>query len=95
MEPLFLIFAALSVIGLLAYALQMWSIRSCRNITVTPCSVEGNTSPAFTPPISILKPLKGLDDNLFDNLDSFCHQDYPQYEAVSYTHLTLPTTERV
>ncbi|MGO9952452.1 MAG: ceramide glucosyltransferase [Dissulfurispiraceae bacterium] len=82
MEPLFLIFVALSVIGLLAYALQMWSVRACRNITVTPCSVEENTSPAFAPPISILKPLKGLDDNLFDNLDSFCHQDYPQYEVI-------------
>lgn len=30
----------------------------------------------------MLKPLKGLDDNLFDNLESICIQDYPQYEII-------------
>jgi ceramide glucosyltransferase len=34
------------------------------------------------PPISILKPLKGLEDNLFGNLESFCTQDYPEYEVI-------------
>ncbi len=26
--------------------------------------------------------MKGLDDNLFDNLESFCNQDYPEYEII-------------
>jgi ceramide glucosyltransferase len=34
------------------------------------------------PPISILKPLKGLDDDLFDNLVSFCNQNYAEYEII-------------
>ena len=41
------------------------------------------SSPAgFCPPISILKPLKGLDDDLADNLTTFCNQAYPAYEII-------------
>jgi ceramide glucosyltransferase len=34
------------------------------------------------PPVSILKPLKGVDDRLLDNLDGFCRLDYPEYEII-------------
>jgi len=34
------------------------------------------------PPISILKPLCGLEPRLYDNLRSFCEQDYPCYEII-------------
>lgn len=35
-----------------------------------------------TPPVTILKPLKGMDEGLEENLRSFFHLDYPVYQLI-------------
>lgn len=63
--------AALAVTStLLSTAALYWVTRRRRNL------------PDHTPPVTILKPLKGVDEGLEDNLRGFFRLDYPDYQLL-------------
>ena len=51
-------------------------------------------NPEFHPPVTILKPLCGIDQGTYTNLASFCQQNYPQYQIIfSVRSSTAPSIE--
>jgi ceramide glucosyltransferase len=70
------IFLALAAIPFIYYLIALYS--SWRYFRQSGSAPDA----AFTPPVSILKPIRGLDKDAYENLASFCRLDYPEYEIV-------------
>ena len=74
------IFQFVAILGCISssayYLLCLWSVRAF---------LRGRSAkaaaPAF-PPVSILKPLKGTDPDIYESFRSHCLQDYPEYEII-------------
>lgn len=67
-----LITAASIAIGstVISFISLIWAIRRPRGLA------------SYTPPVTIFKPLKGLDEGLEENLRSFFRLDYPSYQLL-------------
>jgi ceramide glucosyltransferase len=70
------------VLALLAAATAGLGLVAVQHISLARHLRERPPRPHRTPPVSILKPLCGLDDGLPENLAAFAALDYPEYEVL-------------
>ena len=84
----------IATIPFVYYLLSLYS--SLRYFAVTRKKNPPNND--YFPPISCLKPIKGLDEDAYENYASFCRQDYPEYEilfCVDKDDPALPVLEKL
>jgi ceramide glucosyltransferase len=71
---------AATLSSLVYYALCLWS--AARFIRDSKSAGEGARATQDLPSVSILKPLKGTDPEMYENFRSHCLQDYSDYEII-------------
>jgi ceramide glucosyltransferase len=69
-----------AISSVIYYLICWWSASVFLRQQTAPRSRPTRTE--ATPPISILKPLKGTDPEIYECLRSHCLQDYPEYEII-------------
>lgn len=72
--------SVLAAVGSMAYyGLCLWS--AARFLREQKAAGEGARPLSFAP-VSILKPLKGTEPEMYESLRSHCRQDFPEYEII-------------
>jgi ceramide glucosyltransferase len=72
------VLGALSAVGY--YGLVLWSAAGF--LRARKEAGRSARPTRFTPPVSILKPLKGTDPEMYESFRSHCLLDYPEYEII-------------
>lgn len=65
---------AIPAASLIYLLTALWSLSRYRNATG---AISGRQ-----PPMTVIKPVRGLEPQLYENLRSFCEQDYPCFQVV-------------
>lgn len=68
----------LSILCISAIWFYSYAIYAAREFFRDPSPIDAD----FHPPVTILKPIAGLDRDTYINLASFCQQDYPEYQII-------------
>jgi ceramide glucosyltransferase len=73
---------ALLVLAVVPFAYYAVAIFAAGRFFRGKSSAAVGAAPDFAPPVSILKPIYGLDREAYENFASFCRQDYREFEIL-------------
>jgi ceramide glucosyltransferase len=72
----------LTVGGLVYLLLALWGVRDFAHYSARVAQAEAD-GPKYAPPVTILKPVKGIDSQMYAGFTSHCRQDYAgEYEIL-------------
>src|SRR5207249_6030968 len=78
LHTLYWISLALAAAPLAYYLLSLYCVLGYfRELRKSPC-----LNSSYSPPVSILKPVRGVDHEAYENFASYCRLDYPEYEII-------------